>query len=131
MITRAEPPNADPLAFQVADGSDGLMREHLVAPGMHARQRRDGLAGIQMRGDPRSILKIEVDFAAPYRRRRRRYIADIGEPFRAQQILSDVHGREADRTVTGQPDVVVSGGPSSASAARPQKRGRRRRRTGW
>ena len=102
--TRAEARNANSLALQVADGSDGLVREHLMAPGMHARQRRERLAGIQLRGDPCSELKVEVDFAAPDRRRRRRYMADIGEPFRAQQILGDVHGREADRTVTGQPD---------------------------
>ena len=125
VITRAEPPNADPLAFQVADGADGLMREHLVAAGMHARQRRDRLAGIQMRGDPCSVLKVEVDFAAPDGRRRRRHRADIGEPFRAQQFLGDVHGREADRTVTGQPDrsrfrrpLVGKGCPGTKDAGR-------------
>jgi hypothetical protein len=101
VITRAEPPDSDPLAFQVADGSDGLMREHLVTPGMHARQRRDRLTGIQMRGDPRSVLKVEVDFAAPDPRRWRRHRADIGKPFRAQHFLGDIHGREADRTGIG------------------------------
>jgi hypothetical protein len=102
--TRAETLNADSLALQVAEGSDGLVREHLMAPGMQARQRRDRLAGIQLRGDPCSELEVEVDFAPPDCRGRQRYIADLGEPFRVQQILGDVHGREADRTVTGQPN---------------------------
>ena len=55
--------DADPLALQVADGLDRLMREQLVAPGMHARQRRDRLAGVDLVGDPCCGLEVEVDVA--------------------------------------------------------------------
>ena len=60
----AERPDAHPLALQVADGSDGLVREQLVAPGMHARQRRDRLAGIEKPNDPCAGVHAKVSFTA-------------------------------------------------------------------
>ena len=94
--------DADPLALQVADGSDGLVGEQLVAAGMHTRQRRDRLAGIQLRDDPCRGLEVEVDVAAcDSVDRLGRNVADIGEAFRAQQLLGDVARRDADVRVIG------------------------------
>ncbi len=75
------------------------MREQLVAAGMHARQRRDRLAGIHPRDDPCRGLQGEVDLAA-FDSRRHPEIADVGEPFRAQQLLGDLSRREADGSAT-------------------------------
>ena len=52
------------LPFRSLMVSDGLVREQLVAAGMHTRQRRDRLAGIQLGDDPCRGLEVEVDFAA-------------------------------------------------------------------
>ena len=55
--------DADPFALQVADGFYWLMREQLVASGMHTRQRRDRLASVHLVGDPCRGLEVEVDVA--------------------------------------------------------------------
>ena len=85
------------LPFRSLMASDGLMREQLVASGMHARQRHDRLAGVHMGGDPCRGLEVEVDVAPCDRVDRQVWnVADIGEAFRPQQILGDVHRRDAD-----------------------------------
>ena len=53
------------LALQVADGPDGLVREQLVASGMHTSERRDRLTGIHVGDDPTGGLEVKVEFAAP------------------------------------------------------------------
>jgi hypothetical protein len=93
----AELKDAELLALQIADGSDGLVREQLVAPGMHTRQRQDRLAGVHVRDDPCCGVEIEVDHAAGDRVVRQVLdVADVGEPFRVQQVLGDEAGRQAD-----------------------------------
>ena len=95
------------LALQVADGSDGLVREQLVAAGVHPRQRGDRLAGIHPRDHPCRGLKPKsispratASATVPMRQ-----IADISEPFGAQQLLSDVlAGRQADLDSSVQPE---------------------------
>ena len=65
MPAGAERLDADALALQVADGADGLVREQLVAAGMHAGQRRDRLAGVQMAAIQAAVASsVEVDLAA-------------------------------------------------------------------
>ena len=102
--------DADPLALQVADGADRLVREQLVAAGMHARQRRDRHAGIQATDERCREVEAEVDLAAcrPSARREAAcdgHIADIGEAFRAQQVLGDVpRARRRCSASTAQPD---------------------------
>ena len=94
---RAQPVDAKLLALQIANGLDGLVREQLVAPGMHARERRDRLAGIQMSDYPCGGVELEVDFTAcDGVERCVRRTADFSEPFRAQQVVSDEPRREAD-----------------------------------
>jgi hypothetical protein len=102
--TRAERlGDADPLALQVADGADGLVREQLVAADMHPRQGRDRLAGIHVGDDPGRGLEVEINFAAGDRVAvGYRHVADVGEPFRTQQGIGDVARRDADRGDTGQ-----------------------------
>ena len=51
------------LALQVADGADGLVREQLEAAGMHARQHRDRLAGIEPTDDRRREKDAEIELA--------------------------------------------------------------------
>ena len=111
------------------------MREQLEAAGMHTRQHRDRHAGIEATNGPWREHQTKVDLAALERLRKRRTvlyedIADVGEAFRAQQVLGDVKGRDAERvlgdplTISGGASstririVVVSGGPSSASDPR-------------
>ena len=121
MPARAEILDADPLALQVADGPDRLVREQLVAADMHARQHRDRLAGIQMRDEPMpaSCRSKSTSPRATASRRVVRHVADVGEAFRPQQILGDVQRRDADAADhAASRSVVVSGGPSSASDAR-------------
>jgi hypothetical protein len=97
--------DADPLALQVADGLDGLVREQLVAARMYARERRDRFAGIHLIGDPCRGLEVEVDVAPRDRIDRQvRHVADVCEPFGPQQVLGDVHRRDADVGVPVQPD---------------------------
>ena len=122
MHARAQDIDADLLALQVADGSNGLMREQLEAAGMHTRQHRDRHAGIQAKDDPCREEEAEIELAAPdicvEGARLRGHVADIGEPLRAQQVLGDVPGRDADGGSRRSRIVVVSGGPSSASVLR-------------
>ena len=71
------------------------MREQLVAAGMHPRQRHDRLAGIEMGGDHQRGVQVEVELTAGDGIGGRvRDEADIGEAFRAQQILGDGDRRE-------------------------------------
>ena len=110
--------DADPLAFQIADARYRLVGEQLVAAGMQSRQRRDRLAGIHLVGDPCRGLEVEVDVAPRDRVDRQvRHVADLGEPFRPEQVLGDVHRRAADVGYQPSRMVVTSGGPSSASDA--------------
>ena len=90
--------DADPLALQFADGSDGLMREQLVAAGMHARQRGNRLAGIHRETTHAAICKAKS--ISPLSTSLDIQIADVGEPFRAQQLLGDLSRREADGSAT-------------------------------
>jgi hypothetical protein len=68
---------------------------------MHARQHRDWLAGSQVRGEPYCGIEVEVELAAcDSVNRCVRNVADIGEPFRAQQVHGDLVGRDANAGVT-------------------------------
>ena len=75
---------------------------------MHACQRCDGIAGIQVRGDPCRGQEIEVDHAATDgvlgRVLWRRHVADVGEALRAEQVAGDVERRKADGGIMGQSD---------------------------
>ena len=98
---RAERLDAHAFALQIEDGADGLVREQLEAAGMHTRQDRDRHAGIDRDDERRREVQTEVDLAAPRSSRagspdRHRHVADIGEAFRAQQLLGHVLRREAD-----------------------------------
>jgi hypothetical protein len=56
--------DADLLTLQVADGSDRLVHEQLVAAAVHTGQRRDRLAGVYVRGDKSRDIEVKVDLAA-------------------------------------------------------------------
>jgi hypothetical protein len=72
---------------------------------MHARERRDRLAGIQMGDDPCGGVELEIDVAPRDSVERRVWCAaDVGEPFRAQQGLGDLPGRDADGDIMAEPD---------------------------
>jgi hypothetical protein len=97
--------DSDASALQVADAFDGLVREQLVAPGMHARQCHHRLAGTHVGDDPCDGFQVEVDLAARDSIEGSvRHVADILEPLRAEQGLGNLPGRYADGGGTGQPD---------------------------
>ena len=52
------------LPFRSLMRADGLVREQLVAAGVHTRQHRDRLAGIQVRDERCRGAEAEVDLAA-------------------------------------------------------------------
>jgi hypothetical protein len=69
---------------------------------MYARQCRDWLAGIHLRDDPSSGLEVEVDLATGDRALGQlRHVADIGEAFRAQELVGDEPRCRADVGVPG------------------------------
>ena len=79
--------DADPLALQAADGSYWLMREQLVASGMHTRERGDRLAGVHLAGDQSAVSRSKsMSPRATASTARSGNVADIGEPFRAQPV---------------------------------------------
>ena len=80
------------------------MHEQLEAAGMHARHHRDRHAVIEATDGPWREHETEVDLAALERLGERRtvprdHVADVGEPFRMQQLLGHELGREADRVI--------------------------------
>jgi hypothetical protein len=76
--------DADPFASQVADGTDGLVREQLVAAGMHPGQGDDRLAGIHVCNYPRGRLQLKIELAACHGVGGCVWnVANIGKPFRA------------------------------------------------
>jgi hypothetical protein len=92
-----EPPDANSLALQVADGADGFVGEQLDTADVHARQRGDRLAGIHLRGHPRGGVKVKIDLTARDRIDRRiEDAADLDKPFGAQQFVGDVRRGKAD-----------------------------------
>jgi hypothetical protein len=89
--------DSDPPALKVTDGSDGFVREQLVAAGMHPRQRGNWLAGIHVRDDPCGGMELEVEIAVRDSIHSRTFHEpNVGEPFRAQQGLRDQARRYAD-----------------------------------
>ena len=105
VVTAAEILDADLLALEVADGADRLVREQLEAAGMQSGERRDRLAGSQLRDDPRRGIVFEIDLSSCHRVERHvRGAADLGETFRAQQCIGEQYGCGADARIPGQPD---------------------------
>ena len=128
----------DSLALQLADGADGLVREQLVAAGMNTRQRRDRASRhpCGRRAVPANVLAKWISPRATssgmVKDSGDRHVADIGEAFRAQQVLGHQQRREAVVRVSRR-----AGSSSSPAAPRrraiSEHRGRLRRRplTGW
>ena len=80
-----------------------VVREQLVAADMDASQRRDRLAGGQLRDDPGAVSKAKIELAAcGMRQRVCRNVTDVGEPFRTEQVLGDVHQGPTQRAGIGR-----------------------------
>jgi hypothetical protein len=91
----------DPLALQLADATDALLGEQLVAADMNAGNGDKGCAGIDLLKEPGGLGRAEIGVAAPDRLHedvnRVRHITDIGKALGAQQLFAYVLGSKADR----------------------------------
>jgi hypothetical protein len=106
VLARAQHIDPDLFALKVADRADRLVGEQLEAAGVHAHKRNNRQAGIQAGHDGSGIREAEIEFAASDTLRSKLCwdVADIGEALRAQQLFSDIRGRDADGGITAEPD---------------------------
>ena len=99
MRSQTPPLHAHFPALQIANAANALMRKQFEAANVHACHDREGLAGIDGNNTWRREVHSQIHLAAPERLRQSRWgpqdIFNVGEPFRAQQILSDILWRHA------------------------------------
>src|SRR5262250_1601644 len=98
------------LPLEVPDGAHPICPEELVKARMQSAEQDKRLPSLEVEDESRGGIGTKVSLCGAQHLARSegsivRYVLHVGEPFGFQELLSDVHGCQADRRLSDEPDA--------------------------
>src|SRR5215470_1681429 len=97
------------LPLEVPDGAHPICPEELVTAGMQSAEHDKWLPSLEVEDESRGGIGTNVSLSGTQHLAWsegsfERHVLHVGEPFGPQELLSDVHGCQADRRLPDEPD---------------------------